>query len=288
MLASQAFDIFIQREIVLKGGADKTRKNYLCGKRSFLYCIGDIPVELISLENVAAWQDYMQRNGNQQSSIKSRLCELRQLLKFLSKFNMSVMNYRQIELPNVKRRTHVVLDYSEIQQIIDAAASLRDKAIVACLFATGCRVSELLNLNRNDIVNGEATVMGKGSKQRPVFFDDKSLQYLTQYLQTRKDTLPPLFVSGQYRRITVSRVEQIIHVLTAHAGIDKIVTPHVFRHSNITDYIVNGAPMGIVQAMAGHSSIKTTLDIYTHVPTQALRDTAKNYHATRVIATDLT
>src|SRR5690606_18641400 len=91
------------------------------------------------------------------------------------------------------------------------------------------------------------------------------------------DKIPALFISGQYRRITVSRVEQILHVLSAYAGLEKIVTPHVFRHSAITDYISNGAPMGIVSRLAGHASIKTTLDIYTHVTDDTLRDTAKHF-----------
>lgn len=266
-------------EIKLAGRADKTRRNYVTAQHSLIAAIGDIPVSLLTLEHVSRWLEYMQGLANQPSTIKTNLCKLRQVLKYVKRRQVSVLDYRDIELPSIKRNPHVVLDYTEVQQLIDATDSARDKAIVACLFATGCRVSELLNLNREDIVNGEAVVMGKNSKQRAVFFDDKSLKYLDEYLASRKDKLPPLFISGQYRRITVSRVEQIIHVLTAYAGLDKIVTPHVFRHSNITDYIANGAPMGLVQAMAGHASITTTLNIYTHVPTKALRDTAKKYHS---------
>lgn len=277
MLLSEAYNLFTHREIVLKGGADKTRRNYETSLNSLLAAVGDIPVALVTLEHVARWQEYQYKLGHQSSTIKSNQGTLRCVLRFLKKHGVDVLDYRDIELPKVNKKKHVVLDYSEVQDMIDATDSPRDKAIVACLFSTGCRISELLDLNRGDIVNGEATVLGKGSKLRPVFFDDKALEYLDEYLATRKDRLPPLFISGQYRRITVSRVEQILHILSQHAGIEKVVTPHVFRHSNITNYIINGAPMGVVSRMAGHSSIKTTLDIYTHVPDDSMRDVANNF-----------
>lgn len=278
MTLSQAFANYCRLEITLKGGADKTRRNYQTAINSFSAVIGDLPVQLITLEHVQAWVDYMQSLGHQPSSVKSSLSHMRCVFKFLRKQQFRVIDYRDIELPKVPKKKHEVLDYSEVQSMIDAATNLRDKAIVACLFSTGCRISELLNLNRGDIQNGEATVLGKGSKLRPVFFDKTALEALESYLDTRHDNIPALFISGQYRRITVCRVEQILHVLAAEAGIEKNVTPHVFRHSTITDYIQNGAPMGIVQRMAGHDSIKTTLDIYTHVSDDTLRDVAKRYH----------
>lgn len=279
MTLSEAFSHYCRTEITLKGGADKTRRNYTTAQNSLLTAIGDLPVQLLTLEHVHSWIEYMQSLGHQPSTIKSSLTCLRCVFKCLKKQQYRVIDWRDIELPKVPRKKHVVLDYSEVQEMIDAAANPRDKAIVACLFATGCRISELLNLNRGDIINGEAVVLGKGSKLRPVFFDKTALEALQSYLDTRHDNIPALFISGQYRRITVCRVEQILHVLAAEAGIDKNVTPHVFRHSTITDYIQNGAPMGIVQRMAGHSSIKTTMDIYTHVSDDTLRDVAKRYHS---------
>jgi integrase/recombinase XerD len=279
MTLSDAFSSYCRTEITLKGGADKTRKNYITTCNSIVAALGDLPVQLLTLEHIEKWVEYMQSLGHQPSTTKTCLTHLRCVFKCLKKKEYQVIDWRDIELPKVPRKKHVVLDYSEVQEMIDAATNPRDKAIVSCLFATGCRISELLNLNRGDIQNGEAVVLGKGSKLRPVFFDKTALEALQAYLDTRHDNIPALFVSGQYRRITVCRVEQILHVLAATAGIEKNVTPHVFRHSTITDYIQNGAPMGIVQRMAGHSSIKTTMDIYTHVSDNTLRDVAKRYHS---------
>lgn len=277
MLVSEAFGAFLL-DRALGNGSAKTRRNYLSCQKSVLICLGDIPIEVLTLEHVQRWQAYLNQSGHQQSTIKANLCQLRCVLKFLKRRGMNVLDYRDIELPSIKRREHVVLDYSEVQQMIDATDNPRDKAIIACLFSTGCRISELLNLNCEDIIGNQAIVTGKGSKQRTVFFDEKALKYLEEYLETRSDNLPPLFISGQYRRITVTRVEQIIHVLTAGAGIDKIVTPHVFRHSTITDYIQNGAPMPMVQKIAGHASIQTTIDIYTHVSNPVIKETFTKYH----------
>lgn len=278
MTLSEAFTNYCHIEVTIKGGADKTRRNYMTACNSLKTVVGDIPIQLLTLEHIQSWVNYMQSLGHQPSSVKSSLSHLRCVYKCLRKQGYEVLDYRDIELPKVPRKAHVVLDYSEVRGMINAATNLRDRAIVACLFSTGCRISELLNLNRGDIQNGEAVVLGKGSKLRPVFFDKTALEALESYLDTRHDHIPALFISGQYRRITVCRVEQILHVLAAEAGIEKNVTPHVFRHSTITDYIQNGAPMGIVQRMAGHASIKTTLDIYTHVSDNTLRETMRKYH----------
>lgn len=279
MLISEAFALFIKEEVIQKDGADKTRRNYETALHSLQAAIGDLPVTFVTLDHVSLWQSYMQSLGNQPNSIKGYLCKLRCVLKFLKKRQVNVLDYRDIELPRVLRKRRVILDYSEIQKMIDAGANDRDKAIIACLFATGCRISELLNLNRDDIKNDEAIVLGKGSKPRTVYFDSTAMEYLNTYLQARKDRLPPLFISGQYRRITVSRVEQILHVVSAYAGLEKNVTPHVFRHSTISDYIANGAPMHHVQRLAGHASIGTTIDIYTQVPDPVIRETARKYHS---------
>lgn len=279
MIISEAFDLYIFEGIKLQGGAEKTQKNYVTAKSSILQAIGDIPVALVSLDHVTRWKLFMDSRGNQVNTIKGNLGRLRSVLAFLKARGIAVMDYRDITLPKVERKGIQPLDYEEVQAIIDVASNPRDKAIVACLFSTGCRVSELLNLNRGDIIQGTARVIGKGSKIRPVYFDKTALELLEAYEDGRKDRLPPLFISGQYRRLTVSRVEQILHVLASEAGIEKNVTPHVFRHSTITDYIKNGADMYAVQKIAGHASIQTTLNIYTHLSDKYTKEAFDKFHS---------
>lgn len=278
MLISEAFDMFIFEEIKLKNGAVKTRQNYLTSKIHILKTLGDFPVEVMSLEHMTRWKMQMDSTGMQSTTMKTYLGHVRSVLKFLASRGMNVMDYRTITLPMIKRSKPTYLDYSEVQAVIDATDSPRDKAIIACLFSTGCRISELLNLNRDDISDMQAVVLGKGTKYRTVYFDKTSYQYLQDYLETRKDRIPALFISGQYRRITVSRVEQILHVLSAEAGLDKNLTPHVLRHSYATDLVVNGANIMAVKDLLGHASITTT-QIYTHMSNPHLKNVYEKHHS---------
>lgn len=278
MLVSEAFEVYIFEEIKLKNKADKTRRNYITTMNSFLAALGDVPIGMLTLTHITRWKMTLDNKGNSPSTIKLQLCHLRQILKFLARRGQDVIDYRDIDLPKLSRHQPVYLDYAEVQSIIDVTESLRDKAIVSCLFSTGCRVSELLNLNRDDIKSNQAVVIGKGGKFRTVYFDKTAFDYLNDYLETRNDKIPALFISGQYRRITVSRVEQILHILSAEAGIEKNLTPHVLRHSYATDLVVNGANILAVKDLLGHASISTT-QMYTHLSTKHLKSEYDKHHS---------
>lgn len=280
MLISEAFAAYDTHQAQYLGMTEKTRKNYRTGANSLLRAVGDIPVELITQDTVIVWKMSMTHCGNQASSIASNIIKLRNVLKWLKGRGLQVVDYRDIELPKINKPTPTWLNHEEVKLMIEAAGNERDKAIIACLFSTGCRISELLNLNVEDVEdNDEPMVCGKGDKYRTVFIDSTARKYLDDYLATRKDRYKPLFMSGQRARITVSRVQQIVHTAAHEAGIDKRVTPHVFRHSTITDYILNGAPMPLVQQIAGHSSIKTTIDIYTHIQQSDVRKAFADFHS---------
>lgn len=272
--------LYEQHVIQLKGLKPKTSQNYRTTMRSFVRAIGDVPVEIITLETIILWKMDMDRRGQQDTSIRGNLIKMRSIMKFLHARGVKVIDTRDIDLPKIRKKKPVWLDYEEVKCIVEAAKNPRDTAIIAMLFSTGCRISELLNLNVEDVrINDEPMVCGKGDKYRPVYIDKHARRYLDIYLLTRKDNFAPLFLSGQRARITVARVEQIIHECTMRAGIDKRVTPHTFRHSTITDYMKNGAPMAYVQKMAGHSNIKTTVDIYSHLQNEDIKS-IKRYHST--------
>lgn len=278
MLLREAFAQYIFEEIQLKNGAEKTRKNYTTSLNSISSVLGDIPAKLLTIQHITRWKMHMDARGNSASTIKHQLCHIRSVLRFLKRRGYDVLDYRMIDLPKVTRSKPTYLEYGEVQKVIDAADNIRDKAIIACLFSTGCRISELLNLNIEDVQTQEVTVLGKGSKYRRVYIDDKAWRYLHDYLSTRKDRIPALFVSGQYRRITVSRVQQILHVLQADAGIEKNLTPHVMRHSYATDLVVNGADIMAVKELMGHRTVKTT-EVYTHLSQNHLKEQYEKHHS---------
>ena len=277
MLVSSAFNTFLF-EARLGGQKDKTRRNYLTTLNSFITAVGDIPIELLALEHITRWKMFLDAQGKAHSTMSAYLCHLRGVLKFVASRNVKVMDYREVTLPRVKQNKPVYLEYGEVQMIIDATDNVRDKAIIALLFSTGCRISELLSINRGDILGNEVVVTGKGDKHRRVYIDPKAMKLLVAYMETRTGTRTPLFISGQYRRLTVSRVEQIIHQTTNAAGIEKNVTPHVFRHTFATDLLRNGANIRAIQNMLGHSNLNTTMR-YTHVSDIDLEAAHKKYHS---------
>lgn len=282
MLVSETFAAFDLHILQYQGKKLKTRKNYRSACNSFINSCGDVPIELISLDVIVRWKIDLERSGKVDATIKTMLLQLRAVLRFAEQRGIKVISWRDISMPRVKRKSYTWLNYDEVQSIIEAAMSERDKAIIACLFSTGCRISELLNLNISDVLDSdEPTVCGKGDKYRTVFIDQTARKYLNDYLNTRHDNYKPLFMSGQRARITVSRVEQIVHEAANRAGIDKNVTPHVFRHSTITDYILNGASMPIVQQIAGHASIQTTVNIYTHIQNEDKRQAFHQFHSSK-------
>lgn len=129
-------------------------------------------------------------------------------------------------------------------------------------FATGMRVSEIKNTNISDldIANNRIITIGKGDKEREVYFSDKTKFYLDRYLKTRTDDNKALFVTLKkpYARLSTRTIEKIISDIKIKAGIDAKVTPHVLRHTMATKMIEGGADITTVQTILGHKNVTTT------------------------------
>ena len=157
----------------------------------------------------------------------------------------------------------------EIVAIKDAAtmSSIRDKALIDFLYSTGVRVSECSSLNISDIdfANREAIVFGKGQKERIIYFDSATKVHLSQYLESRNDSNPALFVDVHfpYNRITKNGIEYIVSNIGVKAHV-KNCHPHRFRRSLATRLLDRGVPIEQVQKILGHEKIDTTL-IYAQV-----------------------
>lgn len=268
------------RELHRNGKAVKTIRNYNSALNSILKAVPDIPVTLLTRDHVAQWKDNMLRWSNQPSSIARNISCLKGVLAYLVDLGFDVLDPSQIKRVTVIRKDPVFLEVPEVRAILNAAENPRDKAIIACLFSTGCRIGDLLDLNREDVEDKDELIinMQKTGGQVRIFIDAFARKCLDEYLATRRDSLKPLFISGQRRRITVSRVEQIVHEITDAAGIKKNVTPHVFRHTFATDLLLNDADLREVQDALGHSSINTT-QRYAHIPDRHRREVRRRYHS---------
>ena len=156
-------------------------------------------------------------------------------------------------------------------------AGIREKAIIEFLYSTGCRVAEMVGLDLSDVdlEKGEAVVLGKGKKYRTVFLTPKCVLYIKNYLSTRTDNEPPLFVGKQkpHGRLNISSVGTLLRELGRKCGIEK-VHPHRFRRTCATMALHRGMPIDQVRLMLGHESIETTT-IYA----EESMDVVKQSHA---------
>ena len=224
------------------------------------------------------------------------LIALRGFLKYLARREIKSLDPSLVDLPKAIKKQVTFLHYDEVEEMINAIpeeteSDFRDRAILELLFSGGLRVSELVGLNRDSInlERRECIVRGKGSKDRPIFISKAAAEKVQDYLSTRHDSLPALFLnnskhlqavdnSGNFRRLTPRSVQRIIEKRARAVGITKHVTPHTLRHSFATDLLMNGADIRSVQAMLGHANIATT-QIYTHVTDFHLKEVHEKYHS---------
>lgn len=174
-----------------------------------------------------------------------------------------------------------ILSDESLECLRDNCNNLRDLAIIDLLASTGMRVGELVKLNINDIdfENRECVVFGKGNKERPVYFDARTKIHLKNYLNSRIDDNPALFVSldKPYDRLKISGVEIRLRSLGRKLGINK-VHPHKFRRTVATKAIDKGMPIEQVQSLLGHSQIDTTMH-YAMVNQNNVKESHRKYVA---------
>lgn len=169
---------------------------------------------------------------------------------------------RRIHKIKTKKAVKEVISDEAIEQLRDGCQVLRDKAIIDLLYSTGMRVGELVNLNISDIDlnQRECIVYGKGDKERRVYFDAKAKIHLQQYINSRTDENPALFVTldAPHDRLKISGVEIRLRTMGRALRLSKI-HPHKFRRSMATRAIDKGMPIEQVQKILGHSQIDTTM-----------------------------
>ncbi len=314
---------FLEHLEIEKNRSPKTIENYDFYVRRFLDWYGAKKhPSSITGEDVRKFRLWLNRlvdvHGEplKKNTQNYHLIALRSFFKYLSKRDVTTLAPEKIELMKMPDREVSFLEGSDLMRLLEAplahlnissskkgAAStakiiaLRDKAFLELLFSAGLRVSEIVKLKIEDIniKKDEFTIVGKGRKSRIVFLSEPARVHLKNYLQSRKDMNPHLFVSHDKRTgtttvkivsgkmegagepITPRTAQRMIQKYAKLAGITKSVTPHTLRHSYATDLLQNGADIRSVQTMLGHSSITTT-QIYTHITDKGLRTIHKKFH----------
>lgn len=222
-----------------------------------------------------------QRDLNKATSSISRLISsLRKFYQWLVRQNIQKINpMLEIDSPKKRRSLPVALTVDEINHLLDQPNTnkklgLRDRALLETLYATGIRVSELINLKFNDLHEELKLikVFGKGSKERLIPISEVALSWIDSYKEKVRDPLIVkvgqncdfIFLNSRGTALTRQAVWQIIKKYCNMAGIQKNVTPHTLRHTFATHLLENGADLRVVQEILGHSDISTT-QIYTNL-----------------------
>lgn len=215
-------------------------------------------------------------------SIARRLSCIRSFYNYLVIEGMIDANiFKTINNPKIEKTLPNFLSYNELAEMLDAIDTsdkygIRDRLIIEMLYATGCRGSELCDVKLNDINKLELKIriMGKGSKERIVYYGEYASRYLQKYLEVREDFHPKsgfLLVSDNKDKMTINDIEAIVRKIVSRLSIQHRVTPHTLRHTFATHLLNNGADIKSVQELLGHASLNTT-GIYTHITSDHLKN----------------
>lgn len=234
---------------------------------------------------------YLNKKNDAKSTISRKLSSLRTFYKYLVLNNKVESNpFLLVSSPKKEKKIPKFINYNNMEEILNVPniktkEGQRERVILEVLYASGVRVSELVNIKLKDIdfSNKNILILGKGSKERLVSFGDYALEYINLYLKEGRKLLLDgvksdyLIVGKKSEKLTTRRVEQIIDDIIKRTSIKLNITPHMFRHTFATHLLDNGCDLLVVQELLGHASLSST-EIYTHVSNEHLREVYLKCH----------
>lgn len=234
----------------------------------------------VTFEDIKDYLEHLNLKKEKTSSIRRKISSLKSFYKFLYKNNyINKKDYplTKIAYPKMEKKLPKFIYYNDLLEIINESSKdkdgVRDRLIIEMLYATGVRVSELINIKINDIDfnNRRIIVLGKGNKERIVYYGEYAEEVLKEYMKTHeRRNHNYLFVNSKGGKLTDRGVRYIIDNIMSKLSVKTHVTPHVLRHTFATDMLNNGCDIKVVQELLGHSSLKAT-EIYTHVTNEHLK-----------------
>jgi site-specific recombinase XerD len=262
----------------------------------------DLTTKNISPESIRQYRLFLSRYADGKGISLKRVTQnyhliaLRSFLKYCIKRDIAVVSPDTIDLPKAESRSLNFLGRDDVERLLSMPEigkpdGLRDKAILETLFSTGLRVSELVRLNRDaiNLERKEFGIIGKGRRPRVVFLSDSAASWISRYLDSREDSLPPVFIryggkkpdqndrTGESLRLSARSVERSVEKYVKKAKLTIKITPHGLRHSFATDLLSAGADLRAIQEMLGHKNISTT-QIYTHITNPQLKKVHERFH----------
>lgn len=286
-------DLFLHYLASEKRLSDNTIRSYQADLESFLSFLGSINISLreTSPSHIRDYFSASKKKGIANRSNARRLSCLRSFFRFLLAEKIIDLDPTGIlEIPKSRRTLPEDLSVAEVDKLLAGQGdktplSIRNTAMLHLLYATGMRVSELVNLPfmALNLNAGFVRVIGKGTKERLIPFGEEAKDKILFYLQNSRGKLlgakksRALFVTGRGTTMTRLRFWQIIQETTYKSGIAKKISPHMLRHSFATHLLAHGADLRSVQLMLGHADISTT-QIYTHIDSSRLKAIHQKFH----------
>ena len=267
-----------------KNASKKTIENYSLWINRFIEYIWDVDASEVKMIHIQDFRTYLVKRWLSQKTVNYHAVGLRSFFKFMMRNDIETLSPEKIDLAKVPPRKVSYLTEEQVERILEAPwifednplMIMRDKAILATLYWTWLRVTELISLKTADIKLSESqfSVIGKWSKLRSIFLTQDAKQKIKQYILSRWDDSEYLFISlspnSYWNPLSRNSVEWLVKKYAKLVWIEEKVTPHTLRHSFATSLLRRGADIRSVQALLWHSSIQTT-QIYTHVDDKYLQ-----------------
>lgn len=279
---------------VERGLSENTINSYGIDLKLFLEYLRENEIPSFKQVNKEVIVNYMQsekNNNKANSSILRSVSSLRKFFQYLAQEKIIEKDpMLLIDTPKKKQHLPQVLTKEEVEKLLRSpntgqVLGLRDRAMLELMYATGLRISEIINLKLEDLhlTMGTLQTLGKRHKERIVPVGDEAIKWVNRYLEEARPKLLKqkrsnyLFLNFHGNNLTRQGVWKNLKAEVRKAGIQKNITPHTLRHSFATHILENGADLRIVQELLGHADISTT-QIYTHLSNKQLADIYNRAH----------
>ena len=283
-------DEYINYVYIEKKLSKNTKEAYLNDLEEFCNYINNPSIKSINTDDIRDYINHLAEEKQKNKTIARKIVSIKTFFEYLIKNNIIDNNpSEKISSPKLKKSIPKVLNINEINKLLEYKPTnnkeYRNKAMMELMYASGLRVSELvdLELNNIDFNNNYVRIFGKGKKERIVPINDIACKYLNEYINVYRASLlrgyitDKVFISSYGKGITRQAFFKILKQIAKKQGIEKDFSPHTLRHSFATHLIEYGADLRSLSEMLGHENIKTT-QIYTHLSNNKIKDDYEKYH----------
>ena len=280
---------FLDSLYIEKGLSQNTVQSYKNDISSFAAWVEKYPnitLAKTTKSNINQYIAHLFKSGLKSSSVNRKISTIKSFFIFLLKKKHILLSpVEDIDMVRQEKYLPVSMSEKEVELLLkspslDSFIGRRDRAMIEMLYATGMRISELINLKITDVDCNRlvAKVMGKGSKERLIPYGEIAADHLNMYLQDRKDiNSNEIFLSNRGKKITRGAFWNRIKLYLRKENLKESISPHTLRHAFATHLLNRGADLRSVQILLGHSDLSTT-QIYTHIAKKRLGEILKKHH----------